>query len=217
MNFRFVTNILFPRSCLSCGGALRDGVLCAPCGRIITLAPAIFGLASPCPRGSATHYENPAVKSLIHALKFRYIKDAAIDLGRILAAGLAALPLDFTDYALTPVPLSKKRERLRGFNQAALIARECARISGLPYRDGIITRTAHRKPQSETADLAERAQNIKGCFAPAPASGPLSESPPSSVILVDDVTTSGATFAEAAVALRNAGVQKIIAIAVARA
>jgi ComF family protein len=94
-------------------------------------------------------------------------------------------------WTVTPVPLSRERARARGFNQSALIARPLARALGAPFDEHILARIAHRKPQSDTEDIFERRENIKGCFALAPGADVQNKK----IVLVDDVTTSGTTLA----------------------
>ena len=136
-------------------------------------------------------------------------------LADILVGYVRRLPLDLAGYTATPVPLSAKRARSRGFNQSALIARPFARALALPFSESLLTRIHHRKPQSDTEDIFERRENIKGCFALADAGGTAAED--KKIILIDDVTTSGTTFAEAARVLKSGGAKKILALAVAKA
>jgi predicted amidophosphoribosyltransferase len=77
----------------------------------------------------------------------------------------------------------------------------------------LLTRIQHRKPQSDTEDIFERRENIKGCFALARGTDARGKK----IVLVDDVTTSGTTFTEAARVLRSGGAKKILALAVAKA
>jgi ComF family protein len=102
------------------------------------------------------------------------------------------------------MPLADKRLRERGFNQAALIAHSIvARSSQLESRPDLLIRTGHRAPQSSLEhDLAKRQENIKNSFE---CKGPVSEN----IILIDDVATTGATAAEAARVLLNAGAKNV--------
>ena len=80
-------------------------------------------------------------------------------------------------------------------------------------RTDILTRSGHAKPQTETASVAERHQNILGCFSVIKPDAVCRKN----IILLDDVTTSGATLGEAARALKTAGARKIIGLTVAKA
>ncbi len=175
--------------------------------------------------GAATEYDTAAVKNLIHDLKFRYIKDAAKPLAEFLVEYIESRELTLQGYIAVPLPLSAKRLRQREFNQSELVAGIFAARFGLPLETKILLRTKHGKPQSETKSVIERKENIKGCFAvnrlapnvigavvkdPEPLRG-------KNIVLIDDVTTSGATLFEAASVLKSAGAKKILALTVAKA
>ena len=107
---------------------------------------------------------------------------------------------------LVPVPLHPKRESERGYNQAALLAHAIGDRMAIPVAEDIIFRSGARRHQTEL-NFAKRAENIGGAF----------ESPPSddterTIMLVDDVVTSGATISEARKTLRAAGYTVIGAI-----
>ncbi len=110
-----------------------------------------------------------------------------------------------------PVPLHRRRLRARGFNPAALLAREIARANRVPLDCGWLRRT--RDTPSQTGlDRSQRRQNVAGAFA---CRNPQKE-PPQRVWLVDDVVTTGATLNEAAAVLRDAGVSSVVGICLAR-
>lgn len=227
MNFDFLISIIFPRRCAGCGTLLRKGVLCEPCDRAVSVPRPFFCFL--CGRaghacsplawyhaGAAASYDNPVLKALIHALKFRGVKAAAEPLADLLARSVAASRASLAGLAghtVVPVPLSRTRLRARGFNQAELIAERFAELLCLPITTRHLVRVKHAKPQSETKNIAERKENIRGCFSvndPAAVVG-------KHFILIDDVTTSGATFLEAAHALKDAGAARVVALAVAQA
>ena len=163
--------------------------------------------------GAATEYDSPVIKSLIHALKFRFIKNAAAPLADYLALYIEEIKIPLNEYSLIPLPLSKKRLRERGFNQSDLIASSLAARFDLPIEKNALLRVKHSKPQSETKGVDARRENVKTSFAvrdPRLIAG-------KNILLIDDVTTSGATFFAAATALKSAGAKKIIALAAARA
>ncbi len=155
------------------------------------------------------------LRALIHALKFQGIAGAAEPLAEILVGYVARLGLDLHDFIAVPIPLSTKRARARGFNQSALIARPFARALGIPCEEHLLARVQHRKPQSETEDIFERRENVRDCFALA--DGAIKALRDKKILLIDDVTTSGTTFTEAARVLKSGGAKKIIAVAVAKA
>jgi len=229
MDAGFFMDLIFPAECLACGAKLARGTVCEKCR--IGIAPHRTAFCGACgaplpgfrnichPRtpyvmGASGDYWNETLRVLIHALKFGGIKGAAAPLADILAHYFARLPIDHRGFAVVPVPISKERMRERGFNQSALIAERFARFFGMAYDKDLLVRIAHRGPQSDIEDRDERRRNIRGCYAVRPRAESRGAG---KMILIDDVTTSGATFAEAATALRSAGARKIFALAVAKA
>jgi competence protein ComFC len=223
-----ILNLIFPPRCLGCGKNTRGAMLCEFCTRKITLHQTLFcgqcGLRLaegkrichkdfPYLLGAATDFDNDIVRNAIHALKFQYVKNAADALGGILVHYAAALHVPFDDHLVIPIPLSPRRLRERGFNQSELLANIFARGFGLRMETEVLARVKNTKPQSETKNAAERRENLARSFAirhPEFVAG-------KNIILIDDVTTSGATLFEAATVLKTAGAKKIIALAVARA
>ena len=228
--FNFISNIIFPPQCLVCGKNIENGVICEVCFREIplfeTLQCGICGARLPDRKktchpdipyllAAATSYDVSAVKTLIHKLKFRSMRKAAEPLGDLLFCYLTKLDLDLRTFSLVPVPLSRKRKYERGFNQAEEIARRIIQRTEnhLTLLGTVLVRIKNTKPQTETATRHERLVNIQNCFAvrdPASIHG-------KNILLLDDVTTSGATLREAALALKAVGAKKIIALVVAKA
>ena len=115
---------------------------------------------------------------------------------------------------LVPIPLTGRRLRSRGYNQAGLIAGALSRIWSLPVREDLLSR--RREAGSQTAlTPEERLANVAGAFAagPPPAGGGVM----AQVVIVDDVLTTGATLVAAAGALAGAGWEHIGAVTFARA
>jgi len=218
---------LFPRKCLVCRASIKTGVICEKCRAEITPNTSFFcgkckaricGTRKTCHKdfpyllGGAASYGDKTIKTLIHCLKFRGMRDAAEPLAEIMGKYISGLDADLAGYSIIPIPLSPKRQRERGFNQAELIGKILAARLNIPLETKILVRIKHASPQSATENAIERRMNVRGCFAAA--SGSLCGR---KVILVDDVTTSGATFLEAALSIKNAGAKKIIALAAAMA
>lgn len=236
MDFNFIGDILFPPICVACGDSTTRDVLCSTCRQSIAEFDTLFcGTCmarlpdqkkichkdAPFILGAAAPYDDDALRALIHALKFQGIGAAAEPLAEILAAYVTQLGLSLDGdasgksdgWTVTPMPLSRERVRARGFNQSTLIAQPFACALGAPFDEHLLARIAHRKPQSDTEDIFERHENIKGCFALAPGA----EVQNKKIVLVDDVVTSGTTFTEAARILKRGGAKKILALAVAKA
>jgi ComF family protein len=107
------------------------------------------------------------------------------------------------------VPLSRERERERGFNQAKLLAERIGRRLRVPVRASWLARVRPTRPQSDLP-AAERRTNVRDAFR---GSGHASDR---HVLVVDDVLTTGATLEACACALRGAGARRIGVLTVAR-
>jgi ComF family protein len=110
--------------------------------------------------------------------------------------------------ALVPVPLHSQRIRERGFNQSALLAEAMADLSGIEIRDCLIR--VRDTPHQVGLTAFERASNVEGAFS-------IREMPsgmPRSVVLIDDVFTTGATVAACAEVLRQHGAHTISALTI---
>lgn len=109
--------------------------------------------------------------------------------------------------ALIPVPVHRKRYRKRGYNQAALIARQLGRLSGIPVREQLLLRCRDTLPQKELS-VKERRENLKNAFLLNNLPEELNQIP-ECAILVDDIYTTGCTLEACARVLRDAGVHRV--------
>jgi ComF family protein len=213
---------LFGGSCFLCRGAARE-VLCEPCDADLPRLDAALcprcALASPagavCGRcltrpppydatTAALAYRFPA-DVLVQALKFRGELALAPLLGDLLARRVSGKGVDL----LVPVPLAPRRLRERGYNQALEIARQAAAVTGLRLAPDACRRTRETSEQMGLA-LDEREGNVRGAFdCPQLVGG-------TTVAVVDDVMTTGATLAEVAAAFKRAGAARVLNWVVAR-
>jgi len=104
---------------------------------------------------------------------------------------------------IIPVPLHSKRRRKRGYNQAEILAEELGRVYGIPVFPDAVRRIKATKPQ-KTLDDKKRRKNLEGAFVPAPN---LRKS--RSVLVVDDIYTTGSTIDAVAKVLKLNGIQKV--------
>lgn len=180
--------------------AVGDGAICAPC---LAEPPRHDGIAA------ATLY-NAASRKLV--LKFKHGRRIALApmLARLIAA---RLPETEGAWLVVPVPLHPLRLWQRGFNQSALLARELARLRGAELLvDGLVRRK--RTPVLGGLGKLARARALSGAIAAHPRRRPLLKG--ASVVLVDDVMTSGATSGACVGALKRAGAERVVVACFAR-
>ncbi len=150
------------------------------------------------------------VREALHAFKFLGQASLAaplLDLILEVCAGTERLPGDL----VVPVPLHPARERERGYNQSALLARRLARRLRLPCRMRALERRRATRAQTELTGR-ERRRNVLGAFSVAEPRVVRDRH----VVLVDDVLTTGATVAECARVLIRAGARTVGVVTVAR-
>ena len=191
------------RACRACALPLASGTETSACGECLRESP-------PQDRTwAAFRYAAPVAQAIL-ALKFHGRLAPARLLGGLMAWRLArrAEPLP---ELLIPVPLSPRRLRARGYNQALELGRGIARTLALPLAPHAARRTRETAEQTRL-DAAERRSNLRGAFAVEAAAVAGRH-----VALLDDVVTTGATMAELARAVRAAGATRIEAWAAARA
>jgi ComF family protein len=145
----------------------------------------------------------------VHAFKYRGATAYAPLLADLCKGALVRRPADAD--CLVPVPLHPTRLRQRGYNQAALLAAELARTQGLPVVGDALVRTRSTRPQVELS-APQRRSNLRDafeCTTPTAVRG-------ARVLLVDDVTTTGATLRACADALAAAGAARVMGVVVAK-
>jgi len=153
------------------------------------------------------NYQYPA-NQLIKAFKFNNRPELAISFADKMAKQLSGKP--HLPGLLLPVPLHKKRQRQRGYNQSLVFANQIAKRLGLEVNTFICRRIKDTEPQS-TLPMDTRRKNVRGAFC-------LKEIKlPTHIAIIDDVITTGATVNELASLLKKAGCQHIDVWAIARA
>jgi len=151
-------------------------------------------------------------RTIVHHLKYEELPDIAMDVAPLLAR---AAPRPATA-VLVPVPLAERRLRLRGFNQATALARALGVLWGCPVAERLLRRV--RETGTQTAlQPAARLGNVAGAFRSRPPHAGAGGGTAPTVILVDDVLTTGATLVACATAMSEAGWPAVHAVTFARA
>jgi len=215
--------------CLHCKKENNLGEFCAPCSVIYNLDGVWI----------AALYDEILISQAIKSLKYHFISGLSETLSKLLiicinkileqrqvlkssltdgvnwrtlnqAKKLPVAILNFNENLVIPVPLSKKRLRWRGFNQAELIAQKVAEKYNLKLDNKNLIRIKHKKPQAKLNEI-HRLENIKGCF-----SWQGENLNKKNIILVDDVVTTGATLNECAKILKANGAGEVWGLVVAK-
>nr|MEE4267631.1 hypothetical protein [Candidatus Krumholzibacteria bacterium] len=128
---------------------------------------------------------------VVGALKYRSLRGVAWPLAELLSSHLVGSEhlKGGGGLRLVPVPLHPRRERFRGFNQAALLARLIAENLGLEVAEGVVCRVRATAQQAQISDPDQRRRNLEGAFCSLDSV----PDPGASLILVDDIITTGAT------------------------
>ena len=216
-----ILNMIFPVKCLSCGKNGKE--FCVKCLSDIPAAERetskwIFPLYD---------YRHPAIKKALWLFKYKGKKRLAgifaeIIYGKILEelSDLSVME-NFRNVILIPIPLSPKRLRERGYNQAELICKELIKINDLrrsadmKLENNILIKPKETEHQARIENRTERLKNIVGSFTVKNYEQNAELLKNRNIILVDDITTTGATLNEARKTLKQAGARKIIAFTVA--
>ncbi|EKE14572.1 MAG: phosphoribosyltransferase, partial [uncultured bacterium] len=194
--------------CPVCKRKLNQGTVCSHCQKNSFLDGVFF----------ATSYENSICEELVKNFKYHHVTELKIPLSLIIIKYLNHLAkysrfkkqIFDLESILIPIPLHKKRLKERGFNQSELLAKEIAPVLGFKYLGEILIRKIYTQAQAELPK-EERLHNIKDCFELKEKS----EIKGKTIILIDDVFTTGATLQEAAKVLKKGGAKKVWGLTIA--
>ena len=204
-------DLLFPKFCITC--AAEGAWLCKACvPQSIASENFIFtkdselssldGLTAIC------SYGQNSISELVRILKYNYILEVVDDLNSIIIQ--TNFNFNWQDFVIVSVPLHPRRERERGFNQAEKIANLFAEKFDLAVNKNL-QRAVYTKQQAMLSG-DERRKNLNNAFV----FNTCNTLPPRSVLLIDDVFTTGSTMKECAKALKTAGVQTVWGLVLAK-
>ena len=216
-------SILFPKHCPFCGRPMESQqIYCEECKHQLPWTCA----AKLCPQCGQEHCicgDAPFLKRLyvpffykglaagaVKSLKFYNKRAYSRSLGCLLAQCIQQQNQAFHFDCIVPIPMTKKDIRKRGYSQAELIARFMGEALGIAVEKNNLIKICQTKKQHDLT-ATERKQNLKNAFSvkkPETLRG-------KSILLCDDVTTTGATLREASVTLQKAGVKEISAAVIA--
>lgn len=237
----FLSSLLFPRICVGCGKDIRW--ICDECLKTIDIIREPFCPECRRPTLAGEFCENcrsrfaldgificanfgeGVLKEAIHQFKYNSIADIGGVLGKIMIGKMKnyesslgstrdkrIMNQEWEFDLVVPVPLHKKRLRERGFNQSEILARAICRDGHFVLAKNILIRKKYTTPQMEL-DREQRLENLKDVFEFVGDNDFLKNK---NILLVDDVTTTGATLEECAKILKQNGAEKVWAIVLAK-
>ncbi|MCU0427654.1 MAG: hypothetical protein MUF71_18735 [Candidatus Kapabacteria bacterium] len=242
-----VINVLAPRKCLVCGNVFEETFtpkrfdvmshICQRCFDRLPIAPkpdtllgeiaknflgekfafsriiSRFAKKDDLEQEYLHEEDNAAVSEIIYAIKYHGMKDAGRAFGRELGETLQML--GWTDYdALVPVPIHSARKRERGYNQSDFIAQGVADILHIPVQTAWVHRKNYTLSQTYFS-FEERKENVRNVFAVNPQK--VQSLRGASILLIDDILTTGSTLNACGVTLLEGGAKRIDAATLAKA
>lgn len=232
-NFKkLIKDIFFPKFCFGCG---KEGTyLCQDCESVLEISENYFclckkakrllnpGKCSQCNYKNlsglyfAVPYQDPIVKKLINVFKYEpFLKKLETNLSSLIIAYFCLIKkknvANLLDSIIIPVPLTKKRLKWRGFNQAEEIGQQLAMFLDVPFKRNVLFKTKETLPQIKLEEES-REKNIRNCFSVKNKQEILNQK----ILLVDDVYNTGSTMEECAKILKESGVKEVWGITIAR-
>ncbi len=203
-------DIVFPKHCISCEE--EGSFLCNNCFKqikkfknpVMKHPPNPFKkVIIPCP-----YHKNPILSKAVHRMKYSYYKDISKDLARLLTDALKEVKLPRNTH-LVPIPLHRKRENFRGFNQSELLAFNI----NFPVVN-LLTRSKETQIQANLK-RSDRLKNLQNAFTINPHIENLPKTTP--LLLIDDICTTFTTVTQAAKVLQKNGYDVLLTGALALA
>ncbi|MEX0988458.1 MAG: ComF family protein [Bacteroidales bacterium] len=207
-----ITGFFFPRYCPVCGMPMHipGEVICLPCELKMPrtnyardpdnpVAQLFWGRIMVEGATSLFRFEKGSrYQPLLHLLKYKGQKNIGTFLGRMLGADLHETPFCRADFII-PVPLHRKKEKIRGFNQSEIIAKGVSDVTGMSLNSTLLFRRSNTDSQTRK-NRFERWENMAEMFYLHENEGVVSEP---TLLLIDDVVTTGSTLEACALALSS--------------
>jgi competence protein ComFC len=219
-------DLLFPPHCLGCRSP--GSYLCPHCTNLFS--PITSAICPVCGKGSYSGITHPRcrksytldglistfpyqgiVKQALMKYKYKLVYSLTQTLHELIITHTDFSPISSRSWLITAVPLHPRRRRWRGFNQAELLTHALAQYTHWPHSPHLLKRTRYTTPQMSLS-RSPRLKNLTNAFMVHAPPNPI----PYSVLLVDDVWTTGATLSECAKVLKRAGAKTVWAYTLAR-
>lgn len=225
-----ILDLLYPRRCVMCDMVLdgKENGICQACKPKVSIAP--YPYCMKCGKKlereeeeyckdcllhphsfkegrSLFVYDGPVKRSL-YRFKYAGRKEYAKTYARLAEVYLGGYIKEIQPDALLPVPLHRKRYRMRGYNQSEVFAKELGHRMGIPVASKIVSRVKNTLPQKEL-DLSERQNNLKKAFKINENDVKLD-----TIIIIDDIYTTGSTIDALSTVLKEAGVRNIFFVTI---
>lgn len=234
---KFIKETLFPHYCLLC--KKEKFLLCPNCQKTLKIktSPSCpvcqktnndFSICQNCKKENnftldgifvTAFWKDPIIKKLIYLFKYEFIQEAGEILNKTLIDFVKLhkiLDKNKESFILAPIPLHHQRENWRGFNQSEIFSRFLASNFNISNTNDLLKRNTETLPQMNIHDAKERKLNVYEAFALGPGytKGILKDK---TVILIDDITTTGSTLNECAKVLKKYKPRKIYGLVLAQA
>ena len=206
MFFSEILNFIYKKSCIICHSKKENSFLCSKCKDEIAFnEPEILKKIDNIKVYSCCNYSGIPQK-LVRLLKFHKKKFLAKDISKLMFEYINSLNLDFSDYEIICVPLHKKKQKKRGFNQCELISLELSKLLNIPCKFNLIKRIKNTKSMYNLKK-PERIENLKGAFEVNK-----NEFYNKKFLIIDDIVTTGTTLSEMIKELKNNNINDIVCL-----
>jgi len=206
-----IVNIIFPNNCAICNQLVAENQNCICTRCFSNFKPTglenwidNLRIAAGIDAVYSAWFATGSVKDIIYSIKYHNQPRLGEELGRRIAAEIPIDELDEID-TITAVPLNSTRKRERGYNQSEWICRGLSKAWGIPYQNNLIKRIKYTHTQTDL-NAKERKENMTNAFSFRREVDSLS------VVIVDDVITTGATLSACAVEIRRSGAKKVTGV-----
>lgn len=192
--------------CPHCSVALPNGILPMACKNILGIQKLYV----------CADYKNEIIQKLIKDIKYRRAYKLTEHLASFAYWWMNSKgylkELQRKNTLLVAVPSHKKKEKQRGFNHAEKITSKISELANIPHNNNVLVKNKNTRAQVETLSREERLKNVKGVYGVKNKKALLGKT----IILVDDVITTGSTMRECAKTLRRAGASEVWGLAIAK-